>query len=443
MNDSKNIDGKSEQSQRSPLTLADAARIFYSQVLQPIMPSKGQRLDGRRSQTLARRRYQKGTLILRGKHKKTWVLRWREDVQQGDGRVGRVERKTVLGTIAELPTRKLAQRRAEQVLARVNSPDYRAIKTATFGEFVEVWKSRVLSLRKPYTQKSATYHLRVYLLPAFHSYRLDQIDAEAVQAMVSRMKVGRHTVLNAVGTLRSILGTAKRWAYLVRELSASDLVLPEGIKPTPRFFNAEQARRIIERAEQPWKTMFAIAAMTGLRPGELLGLTLDDLDLERQQIHVRRSASFGRLITTKTRQSESTVPIPVALGELLAAWLPQWNPNPERLLFATRSGRPHTSNKISEYRLKPLIEDLNTEPGKSKIPYCGLNGFRHTHASLLLNQGASPVVAQRQLRHADPLTTLRNYAHIIGPEQRDAVERVADILRPSSAKQDGQVVAAQ
>jgi len=78
----------------------------------------------------------------------------------------------------------------------------------------------------------------------------------------------------------------------------------------------------LKDAKQPWKTMFAIAAMTGLRPGELLGLTLDDLDLGRQQIRVRRSASFGRLIAPKTRQSESNVPVPVALGELLAEWLP-------------------------------------------------------------------------------------------------------------------------
>lgn len=170
----------------------------------------------------------------------------------------------------------------------------------------------------------------------------------------------------------------------------------------------------------------------------MLGLTLDDLNLEGGLIHVRRSACFGRLIAPKTRQSESTVPIPAALGELLAAWLPKWKPNAARLLFATRSGRPHTSNKISEYRLGPLIKQLNAEPGESKIPRCGLNGFRHTHASLLLNQGASPAVAQRQFRHADPLTTLRNYAHIIGPEQREAAERVARILWPNAATSDSE-----
>lgn len=79
-----------------------------------------------------------------------------------------------------------------------------------------------------------------------------------------------------------------------------------------------------------------------------------------------------------------------------------------------------------EYRLHPLLKRLG-------IPACGLNGFRHTMASLLVSQGASPAVAQRQLRHSDPMTTLRNYTHLVGSEQREAVEKVADVLRPTSA----------
>jgi integrase len=82
-----------------------------------------------------------------------------------------------------------------------------------------------------------------------------------------------------------------------------------------------------------------------------------------------------------------------------------------------------TTNKIEKYRLYPLLKELG-------IPQRGLNGFTHTHASLLLSSGASPMTAQRQLRHSDPMTTLRSYAHVIGPDQREASEQVAVILRP-------------
>jgi hypothetical protein len=80
------------------------------------MLARGQRNDARRGE-LARRRYQKGCLALGGKRTKAWTLRWREDEIRSDGSIKRVERKAVLGTLAELPTRKLAQRRADIMLA--------------------------------------------------------------------------------------------------------------------------------------------------------------------------------------------------------------------------------------------------------------------------------------------------------------------------------------
>jgi integrase len=223
------------------------------------------------------------------------------------------------------------------------------------------------------------YHLRVHLLPRLAGLRLDQIDRERVQELVSEMaaRVRRHTILNVLGTLRTILRTARSWGYLARDFAASELTIPsERAKSAARFFTAEQARRIIEEAEQPWKCLFAVAAMNGLRPGEVLGLTLDEADPERGLLCVRRTACFGKLVAPKTRSSVATVPIPDPLRVMLADYLAKWKPNAVRLLFATRSGRPHTTNKVNEYRLHPLLRKLG-------IPSCGLNGFRRTHASLL------------------------------------------------------------
>ena len=246
--------------------------------------------------------------------------------------------------------------------------------------------------------------------------------------MISGMTVGRHTILNVIGTLHSMLSTARKWGYLAAEFSSRDLVIPQEAQRAVKFFTPEQARLIIESAPQPWKSLYAIAAMTGLRPGEVLALTWEDIS--ESDIHVRRSSSFGKTHSTKTQGSASTVPLPEPLRLILDEYRKSWKPNAEHLLFATRNRRPQTTNKVAELRLYPLLKKLG-------IPQCGLNGFRHTHASLLLSSGASPMTAQRQLRHADPLTTLRNYAHIIGPEQREAASRVAEILRPNSATSGG------
>jgi len=92
-----------------------------------------------------------------------------------------------------------------------------------------------------------------------------------------------------------------------------------------------------------------------------------------------------------------------------------------------RFGRPYNANKVVQKGLWPVLETL-------KIEKCGLHAFRHTHTSLLLEVGAPPTVAQAQLRHSDPRITLGIYGHVIGDSQRNAVERVAEILRPNAPK---------
>src|SRR5690348_3919172 len=104
---------------------------------------------------LARRRYQMGSLFIRGKRVREWVLRWREDVMGSDGAIDRVRKAAVLGTLSELPTRKLARRMADTMLARVNSTSYRASRVATLTDFSERWKTDVLSQRKPSTKMAA------------------------------------------------------------------------------------------------------------------------------------------------------------------------------------------------------------------------------------------------------------------------------------------------
>jgi integrase len=129
------------------------------------------------------------------------------------------------------------------------------------------------------------------------------------------------------------------------------------------------------------------------------------------------------LQTAKSEGSETVLPIPEALASVLKNYRAHWKPNPQNLLFVTRNGRPPSSNKVVEYHLWALLDALG-------IPRCGLHAFRHSHTAMLLDSGASPKVAQRQLRHADARTTLEIYGHIIGDAHREAVEKVADQIGP-------------
>lgn len=85
------------------------------------------------------------------------------------------------------------------------------------------------------------------------------------------------------------------------------------------------------------------------------GTEVDDIDLDRGQLHTRRSAWYGKLQTAKSEGSENVLPIPEALVSVLKEYRAQWKPNPENLLFVTRNGRPPSSNKVVEYHLWTLL----------------------------------------------------------------------------------------
>jgi integrase len=391
--------------------------------------SQGQRLDGQ-GESMARRRYQRGYLYLRGRKTSVWVGRWREDVMRSDGSVQRIRRSLVIGTRADFPTRRLAERQFETQLARINAPSYRPGRIASLAEFADRWRREVLIHHKPSSIKAANSHLRCHILPLLGKTKLEELGLEVQQGFITRLAaaVARKTATNVVGTLSVMLSTAKNWGYICEPVEFGKLTMPvQEVKEDARFFTAEEAKKIISTAEEPFRTMFAIAAMTGVRAGELLALQLDDLDFERKLIHIRRSVWRGRIQTVKSKASRASVAMPDVLSLILKAYLKSWRENPMKLLFINRRGRPYNATKVVQKALWPVLDEL-------KIERCGLHAFRYTHSSLLLETGASPTVAQAQLRHSDPRITLGIYGHIIGDSQRNAVDRVAEILDPNGPK---------
>jgi integrase len=374
---------------------------------------------------MARKRYQQGSVFLVGKEEVKWGGRFREDVIGMDGNTKRVRREVILGSKRDLPTKRLARRRMEAVLARVNGLDYRPGRVATFGEFVERWKAEVLITQQPSSVRAVKSHLRCYIVPQLSKLRLEQFSVELQQKFITSVcehGVSRKTVLNVLGTLSAILSTACDWGYNCEQVNVKKLRLPpRRQRYEARHFTVDQLQRVLAIADEPWHTLFCILTMDGLRAGEALGLQWNDSDLDRGLLHVRRSAWYGRIQTAKSSASETVLPIPKLLVMVLIHYHELWTPNPQGFLFVTRNGRPPSSNKVVEYHLWTILDALG-------IPRCGLHAFRHSHTALLLDSGATPKVVQRQLRHADARTTLEIYGHVVGEAQREAVERVASIV---------------
>jgi integrase len=378
--------------------------------------------------SLARKRYQTGNLYLKGE---SWVGRWRVDVVLSDGSQRRVRRARVIGTLKEYPTKRLARRRFETLLAEVNATDYRPRRIASLAEFVERWRTDVLSHHKAATVKAAESHLRSHILPHLGRLRLEEITSEAQQRFVTHLsaRLKRKSVSNILSTLSAILRTAKKWDYRCVGVNFEALTLPErGERIEARFFTPEEARRILASTPEPYATAFEVAALTAMRPGELFGLKVTDLDFDRRTISIRRSARYSKLQAPKTNTSARVVPIPERLATRLRLYVNALPENSAGLLFATRKGTPLCANNVVQRYLWPVLDRLG-------IPRCGLKAFRHAHSSLLVETGAPMTVAQKQLGHKDARVTLGIYSHVIGDSQRRAVEKVAEVLDYGSPNQ--------
>jgi len=358
-------------------------------------------------------------LIIRGK-KPVRCGVYREDVLQPDGTFKRVQKCVVLGPVSSLSER-AAWRKFQPYLDRVNAGAKLPPKTGkTLEQFVEEWRSSVAVNLKGSTTRAAESHLRAHIIPKLGSLSLTEINTKMVQSFVAYLATGgrsRKTVENVLLTLSSILRVARSWDYACGSFTLTDITLPrENVKKEQRCFTDEEVGKIIAAAPEPFGTILAVTAVLGLRIGEVLALRVSDLDFGRKIIRVRQSldAATRETQAVKSKASSADVPMSSQLEVRLRAHLKKHDGKSE-LLFVNRRGRAFSANKLREKQLHPLLVKLG-------IPRGGFHSMRHGAASALLADGATPAVVQRQLRHSDARITLGIYGHVVGNQQREAVE---------------------
>jgi len=377
---------------------------------------------------VARRRYQQGCLFLRGKKQKVWVLRYREDTMLPDGNTVRVNRSEVIGTLAEFPTRRIAQRIVESRLRPINLRVYRPKTTLTFREFVETqWQPNLFPTFKLSTRRGYAQVLRKYLIPYFGDHNLGEVSRKKVQIFVAQLgqRLSPQSLYLAKSLLSKVYSTAVEWGY-VQENPARGVRLPLRVAQRERIaLTPEQVRNLSDAMSEPYKSMVLIGVLTGLRRGELFALRWGVVDFERKLISVRESVYEGQFNTTKTRSSVRTIPMGEALEEIFLR-LRGKNVATDALVFASRKGTPLRPGNLLKRIIHPACERLG-------LPKVGWHDLRHTSATLL-HEHEPLRVAQAILGHSDLQTTL-GYTHMLPGWQREAMNRLEhEILFPNVPK---------
>ncbi|HXE74706.1 MAG TPA: site-specific integrase [Candidatus Xenobia bacterium] len=352
-----------------------------------------------------------------------------------DGMRGRMHRSAVLGPISEIPTRNLALTLLERRLGPLNQGLQRPQSMMRLRKYVEdEWKNLLLPTLKLSTQRGYRMVIARHLLPYFGDWRMFDITKLDIQQFVSekfRQGLAWQTVRNVWTVLSSILNSAVEYGYLTVNPARGVKFPPQAPAKQPEILTAEAFAKLLKHLREPCKTMVAVAALTGLRVGELLALRWRAVDLASKTLRVEESVYEGKFQKPKSEKSTRTIPLgPQTCWLLKIHRRRSVRTQPEDLVFPNQRGGPQNAHNLLNRELRPAAEGAG-------IGRVGWHQLRHIHASVLHDIGVPAKVVQQQLGHATVETTLKVYTHAIPETHRRAVEDLERVLFPNVPKLAG------
>ncbi len=319
------------------------------------------------------RRFQYGSLFKRGTRTKMWVARWWEDLVGPDGKSERIRRSEVLGTVAELPTRREAEQLLSDRLRGINSGDSRVQSTWTLKSFIQDrWLPDVLPTIKYSTQIHYKYIVKVHLIPTLGDMQLRLITRESVQSLLTskrRSGLSWRTVKHIHTTFGTILAAAEMEGLVPNNAVRKTKLPRRGPIAEKVPIDPKRVCALLEALPEPSRSLAWLLSFSGLRIGELLALRWRDVDLEGGLIRVRQTVYEGQFDDPKSKHSRRTVPLGTQGARILAARKPEAC-DPEGLVFAARNGSPLSRRNLLNRQLKPTCEKLERNQG-CYIHSCG------------------------------------------------------------------------
>ncbi|HGM3506551.1 TPA: tyrosine-type recombinase/integrase [Clostridioides difficile] len=312
----------------------------------------------------------------------------------------------------------------------------------SFSDFLDFWYKEYVLLNCKYgTQKNYEKIIKNHLKPDLGKYKLKNLNPAILQKFLndkSRFGLSKNSINNFYGVLSGALKSAVYPFKFIKENPMQYVHMPkmqENKKNDLKIISLKDFNKILERFPQgsSFYIPLQIAFNTGMRGGEVTALQWDDIDLENKIIHVRHTLiSKGKegfeLGTPKTESSYRKINIGDTLTKVLREHkklqkemklkFGEWYIN-SNFVCTKEMGEHVTTNS-----LKYLSRVVNYELG---IDF-NFHSLRHTHATLLLENGANIKDIQHRLGHAKISTTMDTYSHVTNNMRNQTVNIFESIV---------------
>lgn len=341
------------------------------------------------------------------------------------------------------PRRSDAERLVNDLVKRRHRGEDTTSDRATLGAYLkDRWLPLQESRLRPTTFTSYSSMIELHVVPYIGRLRLDKVQVDDLESLyVELLRTGRRRGKAAGGLspssvryihriIRKALGDAHRKGILARNVAA--LADPPkaamGAPSRIHVWDAADLRRFLAATtDHRHHTLWLVAAKTGMRRGELMGLRWHDVDIDRSTISIRRALVVVgwdlQLSDAKTASGRRTIDLDpntvLALRNLKADLEKSAVNEPQafdrqRLVF----GRPDGAPIHPEY----ITRTFNRLVAKHQLPRIRFHDIRHTHATLLLKAGVPAKVVAERLGHATPGFTLNVYQHVLPGMQAQAAD---------------------
>lgn len=327
------------------------------------------------------------------------------------------ERKRVwrYGRTPEEVARKLLDVRRLSLDGQLPAPD-----RMTVADLLERWLSDVMPDRvRPVTLESYRRYATGHIIPRLGAVKVQALRPLHVQQAFRALKqdgAGPRTIQLVHTILRAALRQAVLWEIITRN-PADAVSSPRPASREMQTLSAEQVLQFLASArEDRLFPLYLLAAASGMRRGELLALRWQDIDWTRGAVQVRRTLEWVNggpvFVEPKTLRGRRSVPLPRSVATLLRqhrasqnqerlAAGPLWQRND--LVFSRADGSPIPPHSVSHQ----FAHDLK----QAGLPAIRFHDLRHTHATLLLEEGLHAKVVSAQLGHSS-IVSMDVYAHV-------------------------------